>query len=77
MAAKPSTKSKATISNRQQFMPDSRVSVAGGSVSLGTRSNSPLSAVVAQIRGNPALGTKLAKNAGIITSKGKLTKSYG
>jgi hypothetical protein len=77
MASKPSAKSKALPSSRQQFGPDSRVLVAGGSVSVSNRPKSPLSAVVAQIKGNPALGTQLAKDAGIITSKGKLTKSYG
>jgi hypothetical protein len=78
MAAKLSaTKPKASPAKPLQFISGSRVSVVGGSVPVGKLAKSPLSAIVAQIKRDPALGAKLAKEAGIITSKGKLTKSYG
>lgn len=63
------------------------ISVAGGAMKVGAspaksknaspKGNwSPLSDIVRQIKQNPALGEKIAKDTGITTKAGRLTKTY-
>ncbi|WP_241117034.1 hypothetical protein [Achromobacter xylosoxidans] len=63
------------------------ISVAGGAMKVGSapaksknvpsKGNwSPLSDIVRQIKQNPSLGEKIAKDAGITTKAGRLTKTY-